>query len=136
MKPIHRYSLVPLLLLLAAWGGCTSNPFKTAETAEQTADALYGTYAIAQVQGERILKDAAISDEVKRPIAEAMVAAQGPANSFQDALIQYSAVSAQLAAGTTTQDKLVIAQQNVDHWLAEAKPLIDQLIAAVGRIVQ
>jgi hypothetical protein len=122
---------LPLLLLLAA---CTNNPFKTAETPEQTADALYGSYAIAVEQGAKLLQDATVSDEVKRPVAEAMVAAKEPANSFQDALIQYSTIRAQLEAGETPHDKLVIAQQNVDRWLLEAKPLIDKLIAAVGRL--
>jgi hypothetical protein len=115
---------------------CTTNPFKTAETPEQTADALYGSYAIAEEQGAKLLKDATISDDLKRPVAEAMVAAKEPANSFQDALVQYSTVRAQFAAGNTSQERLVIAQQNVDRWLAEAKPLIDKLIAAVGRLLQ
>jgi hypothetical protein len=128
---LTRYPIVPLLCVLLA--ACTNNPFKTAETPEQTADALYGSYTIAVEQGAQLLKDSTVADDVKRPVAEAMVAAKDPANSFQDALIQYSTVRAQLAAGTTTQDKLVIAQQNVDRWLLEAKPLIDKLIAAVGR---
>jgi hypothetical protein len=131
MRALRLSLPLPLLLLILA--ACTSNPFKTAETPEQTADALYGSYTIAAEQGAQLLQDATIADNLKRPVAEAIVAAKGPANSFQDALIQYSTVRAQLAAGATTQDKLVIAQQNVDRWLLEAKPLIDKLIAAVGR---
>jgi hypothetical protein len=130
MRVLRLLLPLPLLLLLAA---CPSNPLKTAETPEQKADAVYGSYAIAVEQGAKLLQDATISDEVKRPIAEAMVAAKEPANSFQDALIQYSTIRAQLAAGETSQERLVIAQQNVHRWLLEAKPLIDKLIAAVGR---
>lgn len=134
MRPQRLLLPLPLILLLLA--ACTSNPFKTAETPEQTADAVYGSYTIAVEQGAELLKDPAIADDKKRPVAEAMVAAKEPANSFQDALVQYSTVRAQLAAGTTSQERLVIAQQNVDRWLAEAKPLIDKLIAAVGRLLQ
>jgi hypothetical protein len=132
-RQLLRLPLPFILLLLAS---CTSNPFKTAETPEQNADALYGSYTIAVEQGAKLLQDQAVPDNLKRPIAEAMVAAKSPANSFQDALIQYSTVKAELAAGATTQDKLVIAQQNVDRWLLEAKPLIDKLISAVARAVQ
>jgi hypothetical protein len=134
MRALRLSLPLPLLLLMLA--ACTTNPFKTAETPEQNADALYGSYAIWAEQGAEFLKDPTVADEVKRPVAEAIVAAQGPTNSFQDALIQLSKVKAELAAGTTSQEKLLIAQQNVDRWFLEAKPLIDKLISAVSKVAK
>lgn len=125
--------IVPLLLILAA---CTSNPFKTAETGEQKSDALYGSYVIAKEQGATLLGNPSITDSAKRPLAELMVASKPVADSLQNALIEYSTVRSQLAAGTTSEERLLIAQQNVDEWTAKASPLINQLIEAVGGLLK
>lgn len=128
-----KLSIIPLLLILAA---CTSNPFKTAETGEQNSDALYGSYVIAKEQGATLLGNTSIPDSAKRPLAELMVSSKPGADSLQDALIEYSTVRAQLAAGTTSEEKLLIAQRNVDEWTAKASPLINQLIEAVGGLLK
>jgi hypothetical protein len=128
-----KLSLVPLLLLLAA---CNSNPFATAQSVEQKGDALYGSYVIAKEQGAVILKNASVSDEAKRPLAQAMVDSKEPADSLQDSLIEYSAVKAQIAQGTTPEGKLSIVEREISGWIVKAKPLIDKLIATVGGLLK
>jgi hypothetical protein len=130
---IRKYSLFPLLLILSA---CTVNPFRTAETVEQKADALYGEYVIAKDQGAALLGEPTIPDTRKRTVATLMVRTKAPADSLNDALNQYSAIKAEVAAGKTSADKLLIAQQNMDRWLAEATPLINDLVNAVGGLTK
>lgn len=126
--------LLSLLVLLSS--ACASNPQRTAKTLEQHGDAAYGQYVIAKEQGAKLLKDPTIQDSAKRPLAEAMVASKEPADKLQDALIEYSTVKAQVAAGKTTEDRLLIAQQNIDSWLAHAQPLINDLVRIVGGFLQ
>lgn len=126
-KPL--YSLLPLLLLLSA---CATNP---ARNLEQHGDRAYGQYVIAKEQGAKLLKNSAIADNAKKPLAQAMVASKEPADKLQDLLIQYSEVSAQVAAGTTPPERLAIVERELSTWLAKAQPLIDDLIKAVGELL-
>lgn len=120
-----------LLLLTVALAGCPSNPIRTAETLEQKGDALYGQYVILKEQGAALLQDASVPDSVKRPVAVAMTESKPIANELQDALIQYSKIKAQLAAGQTTEDQLLIASQKLNEWITEIGPLIRKLKTAV-----
>lgn len=130
---LQRLSVLPLILLLAA---CQHNPFKTAQTVEQRGDALYGSYVIAKEQGATLLGNPSITDTAKRPLAEAMVASKEPADALQDSLIQYSTVKAQIAAGTTPQERLKIVESGVDGWIAKATPLINKLVEIVGGLLK
>lgn len=129
MKLKTNLSILPLLLCIAA---CTSNPFKTAQTVEQRGDALYGSYVIAKEQGATLLGNPSIADAPKRILAEAMVESKAPADALQDSLIQYSTVKAQIAAGTTPEERLQIVEKEIDGWIVKAKPLIEKLVEIVG----
>lgn len=124
-----KLSIVPLLLLLAA---CQVNPFKTAETVEQKADALYGSYVIAKEQGADLLMNQAIADEIKRPLAEAMVASKPLGDSGQNLLIQYSVIKEQVRQGQTSADRLATVEREIGGWIASATPVIQNLINAVS----
>jgi hypothetical protein len=128
-----KLSILPLLLILAA---CGSNPFKTAQTVEQQGDALYGSYVIAKDQGASILKNPAVADDVKRPVAQAMVDSKPVGDSLQDALTAYSQVSVEVKQGTTPQERLEIVEQNVADWIARATPIINKLIDTVGGLLK
>jgi hypothetical protein len=128
-----KLHILPLLLILAA---CAANPFQTAQTVEQKGDALYGSYVIAKEQGAAILQTASVTDEVKRPVAQAMVDSKPVGDALQDSLIQYASVKAQVDQGTTPQDRLVIVEQNVSDWITKATPLINRLIDAVGGLLK
>lgn len=122
MQRLHRLSLLPALLLLSVLAGCQTNPFRTAQTAEQKGDAVYGVYVIAKEQGAELLKDATIPDAAKRPLAEAMVASAEPAGQLQDAVTAYSAV-----ASADNAQKITAA-------LAAAQPLINRLVTALVKV--
>jgi hypothetical protein len=118
-----------MLLMLSA---CATNP---ARNAEQQGDRAYGQYVIAKEQGAKLLENPAIPDSAKKPLAEAMVASKGPADKLQELLIQYSQVSAQVAAGETSAERLAIVERELGTWLATSKPVIDDLIKAVGELL-
>jgi hypothetical protein len=128
-----KLSILPLLVLLAA---CSSNPFKTAQTVEQKGDALYGSYVIAKEQGAAILQNAAITDEVKRPVATAMVESKPVGDALQGALIEYAVVKSEVDRGATPQERLAIVEQNIATWIAKATPLINKLIETVGGLLK
>ena len=130
---LAKLQILPLLVLLAA---CSNNPFKTAQTIEQKGDALYGSYVIAKEQGAGILQNVTISDEAKRPVAQAMVDSKPAGDALQDSLIEYSAVKAQVQQGTTPQERLVIVEQNINEWIVKATPLINRLIDTVGGLLK
>lgn len=131
MNVSARIYLFPLLLLFAL-SGCAVNPFHTAQTVEQKGDAAYGQYVIAKEQGAALLNDPNIPEGAKRRLAQAMVASKEVADSLQDALIEYSLIKGELSSGTSSQERLVIAQENISRWLAQAQPVINELVAAVG----
>jgi hypothetical protein len=131
---IHRhlkpsYALIAMLLILSA---CATNP---ARNAEQQGDRAYGQYVIAKEQGAKLLENPVIPDNAKKPLAEAMVASKGPADRLQELLIQYSQVRAQVAAGETSAERLAIVERELGTWLATSKPVIDDLIKAVGELL-
>lgn len=119
MKRSTNLFYVPALLLLSTLAGCAHNPLRTAQTVEQTGDAIYGIYVSAKVQAAELLKDPAIPDTAKRPLAEAMVASADPAATLQDT------VSA-LGNGTTAAQ--------VQAAIAAAQPLINDLVAALVKV--
>lgn len=119
-------------LAVSTMSGCAANPHRTAQTSEQQADALYGEFVIAKEQGARILQDAGVSDQVKRPIAEAIVAAKPVTDGLQDALILYSDVEAAVSSGASSADKLAIVERDLATWIARAQPLVARLTAAIA----
>jgi hypothetical protein len=128
-----KLSIVPLLLLLAA---CSTNPFKTAQTVEQKSDALYGSYVIAKEQGVTILQNESIPDEAKRPLAQVMVDSKALADELQNSLIHYSTVKAQIAQGSTSQERLAIVERELNGWIVKATPVINKLIETVGGLLK
>lgn len=113
------YALPLLLTILSLLAGCPANPLRTAQTAEQHGDALYGIYVIASEQGAELLKDAAIPDTAKRPLAQAMVASKAPADTLQDTVKA-------LGNGSTVEQ--------VQAAIRAAQPLINDLVAALVKV--
>lgn len=114
-------------------GGCESNPQKTAQSVEQQGDALYGEYVIAKEQAAKVITDPSVSDEIKRPIAEAAVASKAGGDGLYAALFVYANARQQMANGTTTQEKLTIAATQLGQWIITAAPLIKTLSDAVAK---
>jgi len=102
-----------------------------AETLAVCGYATYGSFTIFEEQGLKIAADPALPQSARDAIIAADEVAKPVADSLYDALLQYESISAEVAAGVTTQDKLVIATANLNQWVTEAAPLIRNLVTAV-----
>lgn len=117
--------LAPLMFL----SGCQStNPIGAAETAEQRAYAAYGTFVIFQEKAADLVEQPELSRGLKLRIINAEEAAKPVAESLLDAYTELLAVRAQFDAGQTTEEKVVIASNNLNSWITRLAPLVNELI--------
>jgi hypothetical protein len=121
-----RVALQCQLLLLLAIGlaACAVNPFRTAQTLEQKADAMYGSFVIAQKQGVALVRDPSVPDSVKRAIAEADAAAKPIADDLYDSILEFATLKREVAAGVTPQERLQLAAGRLDALINALAPLI------------
>lgn len=119
-------------LIALALVGCSVNPLKTAVTPSQKAFAVYGTFVAYEEQGAVIVQNATVPDSVKAAIRAADAKAKPAADSLLSAAREVIAVQSEIAAGTSTSDKLAIVNANLSQWIKDATPIVDNLVAAVG----
>jgi hypothetical protein len=130
LKTSRLSMFLPIVAL--ALVACTANPLKTAQSVEQRGDATYGALVIAKEQGAKILQDATVSDAVKRPIAQLIVKSKPVTDNLQASIVLYARVKADVASGASTEDKLAVVNRELAGWIAQAQPLINELVAAVS----
>jgi hypothetical protein len=120
---ITRYTLIPLLLVLAA---CASN-----YTLEQRADSLYGSFVIAKEQAVKITRDPVVSNAVKRCLATTALAADPLAADIYGLLNQLDVVKKGIAAGTATQEDLDLLNAKLAQLVLNGRGPIDAFTNAV-----
>ena len=121
--------LVAQVLFLTA---CQSaNPVGAADTAEQRAYAAYGTFVIFQEKAADLAEQPELSRSMKLRIINAEAAAKPVAESLLDAYTEFLVVKAQFDAGETTEDRVVIASNNLNNWITRLAPLVNELIRNV-----
>lgn len=123
-------SLIAVALLIVLQG-CANNPITAAKTIDQKAYALYGTFVVFEEQAVAIVVSPATPSTVKDAIRKADNIAKPVADGLLVAVRQYLVVQRQLAAGTTTNDKLAIATANLEKWVTQGEPAIRNLVVAV-----
>jgi hypothetical protein len=130
LKANRVWTLLPVLAL--ALVACAANPHKTAQTVEQQGDAVYGELVIAKEQGVKILQDASVSDAVKKPIAQLIVKSKPITDNLQSSIKLYARVKADVASGASSEEKLAVVNRELAGWIAQAQPLISDLVKAVA----
>lgn len=120
---------LPVALLLPGCG--ITAPVKQAETVEQKAYALYGTYVIFQVKAAELVQDPATPENVKQDLRDADKAAYPLAESLVDASLEVEAIRQQIAIGLTTEARLTIAISNLSTIYFSAAPKLLAVVAAV-----
>lgn len=124
-----------LLVLVALSAGCASiNPITAAKTLEQKVYATYGTFVVFETQAAELVKAPDVPAEVKALIKQADAAAKPAADAMFDAAVQLVKIKADLEAGQTTEERVLIATQNLNRWYLEAEPRILALITAVKEV--
>jgi hypothetical protein len=119
---------VPTTFLLP---GCANSPVKQAETVEQKAYALYGTYVIFQEKAAELVRDSTTPENVKQSLRDADRIAYPVAESLVDAVIEVEAIRQQVSTGMTSEEKLTIAISNLSTIYFSAAPKLLAVVAAV-----
>lgn len=128
-------------LALLAFTGCATTPQSVVSTAcqkqasyqvERCAMAVADLYAVYQQRGLEIVQDTSTPAEVREAIKTADAAATPVMRELLASTRVYLQVKADLAAGTTTEDKVVIANEQLEQWVQLALPRVTALINAFG----
>ncbi len=129
------YAMILMLVALISLSSCASltAPIEAAETVEQKAFAVYGTFTIFEEAGADIVEN----ESIPRKIRAAIQTADGKAKPVIDRLLETAMeaqrIRLQVQAGGNTVERLNIATANLQNWITRAGPLIDQLIDAVRK---
>lgn len=128
-------------IALAAWmtvfafvtlsGGCSSSPVASAQTVEQKAYAVYGTFVITEEQAAQLVQQPSTPASLRQSIAAADALAKPSADALEKAFLDYESAAAALKAGTTTADQVAIAQTNLVTWVNTADSDVQNLVSAV-----
>lgn len=138
---MRKYQTAFLCLLLLALAGCAHTPKSVLDVAcdrayeysvERCAKAAGDVYEVYQKRAEQIVADPLTPADVVSAVRKV----EGPATEVmvnaQESNKLYISIKQQLAAGATTEDKLAIAERELEAWLQQALPRINALIAALG----
>ena len=127
-----QYNWFYLVIIAFALQACAAyNPVSKAETTEQRAYAIYGTFVIVEEAAAELIASGTLSDDTVLAIAAADERAKPTADLLIEALEEYLVIKAQLAAGESTQEQLDIAVTNLNLWVERVVPLVNTLRAAV-----
>lgn len=137
------WSLVAILAVLSA---CTSNPVRQAETFEQKAFALYGTYVIFQGKAADLVQDPTVSEQLKQPLRDADRVAFPVAESLADAAATVAEIRDIInkceglelpendpVCTPSNEQRLSNAITNLSAIYFKAQPIVLQLVSTVKR---
>lgn len=135
-----------LVITMAVLAACTANPIKQAETFEQKAYALYGTYAIFQGKAAELVNDATVSERVRQglrdvdretyPVAESLVDAATTVSDIRDIIDmceELEAPESNPVCMPSNERRLSNAISNLSTIYFKAQPAILNLVATVKR---
>lgn len=125
------YTLVTVGLLLGLLAACAHSPVQTAQTPEQKSFALYGEFVVYEEVAARLMQAPEVPASVKEAIKAADGKAKPIADKLLDAALEVIQIQKQIAAGTSTQERLAIANTNLAQWYQEAEPKVSALVSAV-----
>ncbi len=121
-----------LLLNVALLSACQAiNPMGAAETNAQRAYAAYGTFVIFQEKAADLVEDPNVSRSAKLSIINADERAKPVADNLLDAYADFLVAQAEFMAGRTTEEKLLIASNNLNSWVTRFMPTLNDLIRNV-----
>lgn len=136
-------TMIQILCAVAvlALAGCASTPTKVLSVAcdreysystERCAKAVAETYEVYHKRAENLVDDPATPKDVKRAVKNAELTATNVIIEVLRSTRVYLGVKADLAAGTTTEEQLAIANAKLETWVQQAIPRLNALIASLG----
>lgn len=131
MKSMKIFAIMAMCAVTMISASCAVNPVSTASTVDQKTYALYGEFVVFEELGAQLVKSTSTPAAVVSAIRKADATAKPAMDNALAAEQLAQAIRIQLAAGATTQDKLNVALTNLDSWVAQATPLVSNLVDAV-----
>lgn len=133
MKAIQlQLSAALLICLTLVIQACSNvNPFAVAESPTQQVYALESTYNIVLEQAVKAVNLESTSQNTKDRIVAAERRATPVIESLSQAFKEYTLVRIQLAQGSTSEEKMAIAAEDLEAWVLKAEAAIANLSAAV-----
>lgn len=145
MKMLRTVLVLPaMFLLVMLLSGCPVNPVREAETFEQKAYALYGTYVIFQGKAAELVQDSTIpervkvalrdADKVSYPVAERLVDAAGEVSRIRDIINDCSDLEMPELDPSCTpsnEQRLTNAITNLGTIYYSAQPVLLNLVSIV-----
>lgn len=139
---ISGFRTFMLVLAMTAIAACAANPVAQAETFQQKAYALYGSYVIFQGKAAELVQDSATPGKVKTALSAADSVAYPVAEALVDAAIEVGAIREVLNACPTLPEpdpacvptnelRLTNAVTNLSSIYFSAQPKLLALVAAV-----
>ena len=131
---MNRLLVVIACVALTALSACktVTAPTEVAQTPEQKAFALYGTFVVFEELAASVATDPTTPVEVKTVIKQSDATAKPAADALLASARQVIQIQAELAAGKTGTEKLEVANQRLLAWVTEAQPKILALQCAVN----
>ena len=134
---IYPFVLILLLVPLGFTSGCAlfskeSSPIASAETPEQKAFALYGTFVNLQETGAELILSPNVPEEVKAAIQATDAVAHPAAQILQSTAVKVLKARAELEAGVSTVEELSAVLIALDLAYREAGPKINALKLSIG----
>lgn len=129
-KPLPIAYALLLLATLAYLQGCATvaGPVRAAETTEQKAFALYGTFVVFEEQGAKLVVDSRIDVNARRAIQRADLAAKPVADDLLEAALELNAIREDFNA---SDSRLEFAARNVESIVLRMEPLLAELVRSV-----
>ena len=121
-----------LVVSVLLGGGCQSNPVLSAETVEQRAFAVLGLYQIVVEEAGIAVGDTTIPVGTRRAIQEVVREAQPVRRQLSVAYLEYVTIRGELAAGKTTEARVVIVAQQLERWVERLEPIVRGLVTSLG----
>lgn len=131
MRNLNYWQALWLSLCLLALSGAACqqiNPVGAADTVEQKAFALYGTYVIFAEKAADLAERPEVSNSVKLRLIQAEERASPVVDSMLEAVAEVEEIRAELNA---SDDRLATALVSLNDWVTRVGPLIDELIREV-----
>lgn len=141
---MERFIYIAVLTASVLLAGCPINPVKQAETFEQKAFALYGTYVIFQGKAAELVQDATVPERVKQglrdadkvayPVAESLVDAALTVGDIRDIIDDCAALEmpeVNPACMPSNERRLANAITNLSVIYFKAQPIVLNLAATV-----
>lgn len=131
---MKRLFIGAMMIAVLSFAGCKtmSDPVAAAQTTEQQAYALYGTFVIYEEVGASIAVDPATPDALRSLIKRVDAVAKPAADAMLGGARDFVKAKALVDQGQSTEEKVTITSANLVNWVADAKPKILALQCAVN----